>query len=204
MPVSRLPFLPIVFVIESSRVLLRLRRRRLSRRKSTIFQDLPARRGVHKRRFVENEKVRISMARYLSPRLNRCNERARACTNPRDKGRILTASKFSAGFADRGPGNRRNSAWREGEPPRLRRVWLPPTEAPLDSYLTFKYILCLLHLNTAVYSRGIRRRPSLHSLFCPFRFARARARVYTRVTRPAMRDMKSIAGVSFSYWFLIR
>lgn len=45
--------------------------------------------------------------------------------------------------------------------PRLLRVWLHPIGAPLDSYLTFKYILCPLHFNTSMDSLFLH--PSLGS-----------------------------------------
>lgn len=104
-----------------------------------------------------NRKIQRISFLFLHSEL-RCNECAGSRTDSQDereRERVLTASKFSAGHADRGPGNRRNSTWCEKgllPSPRLYRVWLPPTEAPLDSYLTFKYILCLLHFNTPVYS----------------------------------------------------
>lgn len=119
--------------------------------------------------------IHLLMARYeTSRRRTKC---ARSCTNPRDKG-VLTASKFSAGFADRGPGNRRNSARCERGAPTTQRLVTPPAGAPLDSYLTFKYILCLLHFNTPVYSPAKSAAshpfPSLPRFPLTLRFARAR------------------------------
>lgn len=56
--------------------------------------------------------------------IKRCNKYAHSYTNSQDKG-VLTASKFSAGYADRGPGNRRNSTWCERSPPTSPRLVTP-------------------------------------------------------------------------------